>query len=44
MSTPETTPTAPHPAERRDRPSPLAVVGSQIDQDEELFGRAIDLR
>ncbi|MEQ9333492.1 ABC transporter ATP-binding protein [Thalassobaculum sp.] len=42
MSTPETTPTAPHPAERRDRPSPLAVVGSQIDQDEELFGRAFD--
>jgi len=42
MSTPEPTPSAPHPEQRRDRPSPLAVVGSQIDQDEELFGRAFD--
>ncbi len=42
MNAPETTPTAPHPSERRDGPSPLAVVGSQVSQDEELFGRAFD--
>lgn len=39
----EATPTAPQgPEQRRDRPSPLAVVGSQVSQDEELFGRAFD--
>lgn len=38
---PEPTPSAPHPADHRERP-PLAVVGSQIDHDEELFGRAFD--
>ena len=47
MSAPEKTPTAPHPEQgpgnaMGDRPAPLAVVGSQVDQEEELFGRAFD--
>jgi ATP-binding cassette subfamily B protein len=42
MSAPEKTPTAPHPEQARERPQPLAVVGSQVDQEEELFGRAFD--
>lgn len=42
--TSEPTATAPRGAERPpgDRPAPLAVVGSQVSQDEELFGRAFD--
>ncbi|GHD48795.1 multidrug ABC transporter [Thalassobaculum fulvum] len=47
MSAPEKTPTAPHPEQgpghaMGERPAPLAVVGSQVDQEEELFGRAFD--